>query len=156
MENRLENLRLEIDRLIMKKQPDNSRCFHSHLYGVSNFCALLALRRNLNPELAITCGMLHDIYQITDGTTEKHAVKGAKVAKKILKDTKSYSDGEIDMITAAISVHSDKKGIHEPYGELLTDADVLSHCLYDPDYPVNEREIVRYKNLLKELGCNYE
>ena len=54
MENRLEILRLEIDRLIQEKQAEKNRHFYSHLYGVSHFCTLLAIRRNLNPEIAAT------------------------------------------------------------------------------------------------------
>ena len=154
MENRLEILRLKIDKLIMKKQPDKCRYFISHLYGVARFCALLALRRNLNAELATTCGMLHDIYQITHGTAENHGRKGAKKAEKMLKSMKLYSDEEITIITTAISKHTKKLTVHEqPYAELLTDADVMDHCLYDVNYPVHEKEIVRYNNLLIELGC---
>jgi|GEM_PF-6534937 len=52
MENRLENLRIEIDKLIMEKQPDEIRYYVSHLYGVARFCTLLAMKRNLNSELA--------------------------------------------------------------------------------------------------------
>jgi uncharacterized protein len=154
MENRLEALRQEIDNLIFEKQPDRSRYFIGHLYGVSRFCALLALKRNLNPELAATSGMLHDIYQVTAGTTEKHAVKGAEVAEKLLKSLKRYTDDEINIITAAISRHSKKRVIHEPYDELLKDADVLDHCFYNTDFEVIDKEIERYNNLLVELGCN--
>jgi len=154
MRNRLEILRNEIDNLIMKKQPGDFRHFIIHLYGVAGFCSMLALKRNLDVELAATCGMLHDIYQITHGTIEKHAVKGAYEAEKILKATGLYSDEEISIIKDAISAHSKKRIIHDsPYAELLKDADVLSHCLYNPDFPVIEKEKTRYENLLTEFGC---
>ena len=154
MINRLEALRLIIDDLIFEKQPNNVRYFISHLYGVQRFCTLLAMKRGLDAEIAATCGMLHDIYQVTAGTTEEHAIKGAKVAEKILKSTKQYSKEEIDVITTAISWHSKKKKIHGPYDELLKDADVLDHCFYNPVFPVLEKEIVRYNNLLRELALN--
>ena len=154
MGNRLDILRWEIDRLIMEKREYGCRDFFVHLYGVSNFCVLLALRRGLDPELAATCGMLHDIYQITDGFLEQHGVKGAEKARLILENTGQYSDNEIDIITTAISRHSKKRKIHDgAYDELLKDADVLSHCLYDPYYPIIEKEVLRYNNLLTELGC---
>jgi len=60
MKNRLETLRLKIDELF-KKQSEMDKYFFVHLYGVAQFCTLLALKRNLNVELATTCGMLHDI-----------------------------------------------------------------------------------------------
>ena len=160
MENRLEKLRSKIDSLILENEVDKGR-FFSHLYSVSKFGALLALRRNLNPEIGATCGMLHDIYQVTAGTSEQHAVKGAKVAEEILQEIGLYNDEEIAIITTAISRHSDKEAIHEPYDELLKDADVMCHYLYNTDFsiynesqlPFFEKERTRYENLLSELGC---
>ena len=156
MINRLEKLRYEIDKLILERQPNNVRYFINHLYGVSEYCALLAVRRNLDPELAATCGMLHDIYQITGGTIEHHAVKGAAEAERILKSMDAYSDEEIAIITTAISRHSKKRKFHEPYDELLKDADVMSHCFYNTDYQVIEKDAARFESLLEELGCNSE
>ena len=153
MENRLEILRAAVDKLIYENRPAESRYFISHLYGVSRFCALLAIRRGLNAELAAACGMLHDIYQVTAGVMKKHAVKGAAQAKIVLEGTKAYTDGEISVITHAISRHGEKRSVHGPYDELLKDADVMDHCFGDPDYPVSEKEMVRYNNLLTELGC---
>jgi uncharacterized protein len=154
MENRLETLRLKIDELIKEKQPERDKYFFVHLYGVSQFCTLLALRRNLNVELATTCGMLHDIHPVLSGSYENHGIKGAEQAKKLLKAMNLYTDGEISIITNAISRHSDKNIIQEPYDEILKDGDVMSHCLYNTDFPINEKEIERYKNILKELGCS--
>ena len=154
MANRLEKLRSEIDRLILKHQPRHMRYFVNHLYGVSEYCALLAVRRGLDPELAAASGMLHDIYQITAGTIEEHAVNGAKEAKGILKSLKAYSNEEIDIITTAISRHSKKRKFHEPYDEVLKDADVMSHCFYNTDYPPIEKDALRYAKLLIELGCD--
>ena len=62
---------------------------------------------------------------------------------------------EIETIATAIAKHSDKQAIHEPYDELLKDADVMSHCFYNPDFPISEWEIERYKNILDEFGCNF-
>ena len=154
MSNRLERLRFEVDRMITEHQPYNARYFINHLYGVSEYCALLAVRRGLDPELAATSGMLHDIYQVTDGTTEEHAVKGAVIAEQILRFMKSYSDEEIAVITTAISRHSKKRKLHDPYDEILKDADVMSHCFYNTGYPVIEKDALRYERLLEELGCS--
>jgi len=155
MGNRLERLRFEIDRLIKEHQPNNARYFINHLYGVSEYCALLALRRGLDPELAATSGMLHDIYQVTAGTIEGHAVEGATVAEEILRSLSLYSDDEIEIITTAISRHSKKRKFHEPYDELLKDADVMSHCFYNTYYLPIEKDAKRYNRILEELGCNF-
>ena len=154
MENRLEALRIEIDRMIFEKQPEKIRFFIEHLYSVARYCSLLALKRNLNPELAMTSGMLHDIYRVTDNIAENHDVMGAKRATEILKAMILYNDEEIAIISTAISRHCDKSSIHEPYDEILKDADVLSHCFYNPDFPIDKGEVERYKNVLDELGLS--
>jgi len=155
MENRLEILRNEVDMLIFEKQPQKIRFFVEHLYSVARYCSLLALKRNLNPEIAMTSGMLHDIYRVTDNIAENHDIMGAQRATEILKALNLYTDEEIALIATAISRHCDKSEIHEPYDEILKDADVLSHCFYNPDFPVSELEDERYKNLLDELGLSH-
>ena len=80
MENRLEILRVEIDKLIYEKQPKKTRFFIEHLYSVARYCALLALKRKLNLEIAMTSGMLHDIANVNGGG-DNHALKGAEQAE---------------------------------------------------------------------------
>ena len=109
MENRLEILRNEIDELIIEKQPNKERYFYVHLYGVSHFCTLLALRRNLNVEIATTCGMLHDIYPVLSGNYENHGINGAEFTKQILGKNNLYNNEEITLIANSISRHSEKK-----------------------------------------------
>ena len=155
MENRLETLRNKIDELLLTGNPDNKRMYISHMYGVARFCTLLAMKRNMSVELATTCGMLHDIYYMTGGSTDNHAVEGAEQAKTVLKAMSVYSDDEIKIITTAISRHSDKGATHEPYDELLKDADVMDHCFYNADFSVAEWEMGRYNNLLAEFGLTH-
>ena len=160
MKNRLEILRAKIDDLIMENGPYAAGEFFSHFYSVSKFGALLALKRGLDPEIAQACGMLHDIYQVTAGTTEQHGARGAIVAERILRETGLYSDEEITTITTAIHWHSKKRKFHGPYEELLKDADVMSHFFYNTDipkkyigmYPHLEKGRARYESLLLEFG----
>ena len=152
MGKRLEKLRDEIDKLMTKENPKEMRMYISHMYGVARFCTLLAIKRNVNIELAATCGMLHDIYYMTGGSRDHHAAKGAEQARAILKGMNQYSDDEIAIITTAVARHSDKRKIHDPYDELLKDADVMDHCFDNADFPVAEWEMERYQNLLDELG----
>ena len=152
MENRLEMLRKEIDILVFKgAKSENIRMYISHMYGVALFCTLLAKKRNMNVELSTTCGMLHDIHYMTGGVSKNHALKGAEQAEGILKALNVYNEDEIKIITSAISKHSDKKTVHEPYDELLKDADVMDHCFYNADFPIAEWEKVRYRDILTEF-----
>lgn len=154
MEHRLEILRDEIDKIILNEKSDHLRMYLSHMYGVARFCTLLAMKRNLDTELAATCGMLHDIFYMSGGSSDNHAAKGAEQAETILRAMDLYSDDEIKTVTAAISRHSDKKTIHGPYDELLKDADVMDHCLYNAALPIAQREAERYHNLLIEFGIS--
>ena len=150
MENRLEVLRIEMDKLIMAS--DRPRVYFSHLQCVSHFCTLLALKRNLNVELATTCGILHDIANVNGSGGDNHTIKGAEEAEELLRAMNSYNDDEIKIISIAISRHNDKNTVHEPFDELLKDADVMSHCFYNHDFPIAEWEMGRYKNLLTEFN----
>jgi len=154
MGNRLEKLRNEIDKLLLAGNHRDLRMCISHMYGVARFCTLLAMKRGLDIELATTCGMLHDIHWMTGGDSEAHAIKGAQQAEAILKAMGGYSDEEIEIITTSISRHSDKTSIHDPYDELLKDADVMDHCLYNADFPIAEWEMLRYENLCTEFGLS--
>lgn len=61
--NRIEILRQYIDNMIFNMSDDEERrCAYVHLYGVAQYCALIALKRGENAELAIMAGMLHDVY----------------------------------------------------------------------------------------------
>ncbi|HAU87233.1 MAG TPA: metal-dependent phosphohydrolase, partial [Lachnospiraceae bacterium] len=108
---------------------------------------------NLDVEIATTCGMVHDIYPLYTGEFEDHAVKGVPYVKSLLESLNIFTDEEIGIITCAVSRHTDKRSIDEPYDELLKDADTMYHCLYDPDDPIREKEVERYKRILKEFGC---
>ncbi len=152
MESRLELIRKEIDKLIMNGSQNKICLLSAHIYGVSKFCTLLALKRNLDAELAATCGMLHDIYYMIDISGKDHAEKGSKLAKEILNKIGQYSDEEIELITTAIANHGRKFFVDGIYDELLKDADVLDHCLTDNSAPIAEWEVERYNNLLDEIG----
>ncbi len=152
MGSRFELIRKEIDKLIMNGPQDKICLLSAHIYGVSNFCTLLALKRNLDAELAATCGMLHDIYYMIDISGKDHAEKGSKLANEILNKIGQYGDEEIELITTAIANHGRKLFVDGIYDELLKDADVLDHCLTDNSAPIAEWEVERYNNLVKELG----
>lgn len=152
MENRLEDLRRRLDQILINNEPVQICVYASHMYGVSKFCNLLAEKRKLNTELAAACGMLHDIAYMSGGSSENHAIEGAKQAESLLKEMKAYDVDEIKIITTAIAHHSDKRTVHDDYSELLKDADVMDHCFYNRDIAIAESEKKRYHHLLMEFG----
>ncbi|MBQ0064350.1 MAG: HD domain-containing protein [Firmicutes bacterium] len=137
----IENLPLEIDK----------KYGYMHLYGVSQACAMIAMKRNLDVELATIAGLLHDIYSYKAYTTLDHAHKGAEMAKDIMQSLKVFNQKEIELVCHAIYVHSDKHLIHTPFDECLKDGDVLQHCLYNPLANPSRHEKERFEALKQEF-----
>lgn len=151
--NRIEKLRGYIDKILLNMEDvEERRCAYVHLYGVAQCCAMIAAKRGENSELATLAGMLHDLYSYKTMNTEEHAHKGADLARFILRELKLTAEDETDLICSAIFNHSDKNAIHSNFDEVLKDADVFQHNLYNITFPVKENEMMRYLNLLKEFG----
>lgn len=151
--DRIERVRVYVDAVLLRVgDPFERRCGYLHLYGVAQACAFIALRRRENVELATIAGMLHDIYTYSTMDARDHALKGAGMAREILASMQAFSDSEIDTVCAAIRSHSDKKNKHSAFAEVLIDADVMQHCLYNPFLDVAEHERQRYEGLKSEFG----
>jgi len=153
MTDRIKILREYIDGVLLSK-PDALQWYHAwiHTYGVAQACTLIAMKRGEDAELATMAGMLHDFYAYKHRDPENHGPKGALLAREVLDELSFTSDAEIEMICAAICNHSDKGGRFGAFTEVLIDADVMQHCLYDITMPVAQRERDRFQNLLEEFG----
>ena len=108
--------------------------------------------RNENVELPMIAGMLHDISSNKTMDTRDHAHKGAMIAGEILDSIGTFTDQEIDVVCDAIYHHNDKGKTHPPFIEVLIDADVLQHYLYNPFFAVSEHNKERLDKLKNEFG----
>ena len=53
--DRIEQVRAAVDEILLNMtDSEERRCAYVHLYGVAQACALLAMKRKENAELAIT------------------------------------------------------------------------------------------------------
>lgn len=155
--NRVEKIRKFMDDLLEAQQDyEVRRCGYVHLYGVSLFAVMLAEKRGLDRELASVVGMMHDIKSFRTGDASDHAVLGAREAEQILMGFEEFSPGEREIICRAISEHSRKTETDGEYSELIKDADVLHHYLYNPVFGVPVKEEPRLRRLLHEIGCREE
>jgi uncharacterized protein len=153
MENRIERLREFIDETLLRMEDvEERRCAYVHLYGVSEFCALIALKRNQNAELATIAGMLHDFYTYKTMDSIDHDKKGAELAKEVLNTLELTTEEETELICKAIYNHSNKMDKHSEFTEILVDADVIQHNLYNMTLPIMEKEKERYKRIKEEFG----
>lgn len=136
--SRIEYLeRLVVETILKSKMPDDERSWGKvfeikHSSSVIQMGRLLAQKRGLDEELVVAICALHDIYVDNSGRTTNHAHASAKMAEKILKKTKKFTDKEIKLICKAVSQHSDKDKVSkDPYVELIKDVDVFDCGLYE-------------------------
>ena len=131
--DRLELVRQAVDDIV-RQQPDleERRCGFVHLYGVSAICILLAIERGLDPQLCAIAGMLHDIWSYKTGDPTDHARLSAGEAERILGELGCFIQDEIAVVCEAISRHSAKDKVDGEMAEMLKDADVFQHYLYNP------------------------
>lgn len=154
----LETVRQAVDT-VLRQNPveEHRRNGVVHLYGVSALCVQLALRRGLDPQLCAVAGMLHDISTYTTGDPTDHAHLSAIDAQRIMATAQGFTESEIALVCDAISHHSDKGGTHGEMAELLKDADVLQHYLYNPaltDMSKNNASLDRLRRILGEFTLN--
>jgi uncharacterized protein len=155
--NRLERVREEVDSILLRLVSDEDRRWgFTHLYGVSLTATWIAERRGLDIELAAVAGMLHDLATYASGDSTDHARRSSQLALGLLHPLGIFSHEEIEAITRAIARHSDKAAIDEPMAELLKDADVTHHWLYDPSLPPQASHADRRIRLRKELTHSTE
>ena len=153
--DRIEKVREVVDEILLNMSAhEERRCAYLHLYGVSQACALLASKRKESVELATIAGMLHDIYSYVKMDSQDHAHKGAEMAREIMDSLEVFTEDEKNLICIAIYNHSDKTMIHSWLDEILKDADVMQHVLYNPLFNVKEHEQKRFDSLKEEFGIN--
>ena len=150
--NRLERVRAKVDAILRgQRDEEERRAGFVHLYGVSAMSALLAARRGLDVELCATAGMLHDLSSYETGDPANHARESALLAARLLGEMEAYSEAEVAAVSEAITLHSAKGQTDGPLAELLKDADVLQHYLYNPVLRDDPARTPRLQSLLAEL-----
>ena len=154
MENRVELLRKFIDGMVQSNPQREWWFVERHMFSVSNFAAMLAMKRSQNAEIAVMIGLLHDIHTLLTDSPKNHAELGSMKAREILLNLKIVSNDELEIICNAIKNHCSKNVIQDAYSELAKDADVLSHYFTNPSLPVIDNEKVRLRKLLDEFAVN--
>ena len=153
--DRIERVRQVVDTILLSMTDhEERRCAYLHLYGVAQACALLSIKRKENSELAVIAGMLHDIHSYAHMDPRDHAHKGSVMARDILDPLELFSEEEKNLICAAIYHHSDKANVHGPLDEILKDADVMQHVLYNPLFGIKPHEQNRFDAMKAELGLS--
>lgn len=151
--NRIEIVREYVDDMLLRMtDAEERRCGYVHLYGVAQACAMIAMKRGVDQELAVIAGMLHDYATYSTMDSREHAQRGAVMARDILNELNVFAQNEIDTVCTAIFNHSDKANIHARLDEVLKDADVWQHCMYDPLVTAARKDSARFAALKQEFG----
>jgi len=132
-----------------------------HMYSSSNLACLVALKRNLNPELLGIIAALHDIGAIKTKKRENHAFNASPFVYEIINHYNSVLKGNLSEITdletkiihEAVINHG-KKDIDSnfDYIEAMKDIDSLDRYLHGVNTTYHHE--TRLKNMLELFGIN--
>jgi uncharacterized protein len=165
--DRVEKLREYVDEILLNKNRPN-RTAYVHLYGVAQFCAMIAKKRGFNIELAIMAGMLHDLYtykrkdevrhlgmDAINEVIKNHRVDGTIYLREILPKWQLTTDEETNIICMAIQggIGEDSKTLE--LEKIVNDANILQFYFYNPINPEIKLDEKKVENLLSEFGLNF-
>ena len=130
-----------------------------HMYSCSQLAKLLALKRDLDPEIAGIAGAIHDLAIIETGIFKNHGIDGEKFVKDFLKNYNNIyglengmvTEKELSIIIEATIHHSDKKNYsNNEYVELIKDVDSFDRYLHGKE--TYEFYTKRTNRVLKDLN----
>ncbi len=151
--DRLELVRGVVDGVLRQQlDAEEARCGFVHLYGVAMAAMLLAIRRGHDPQLAAVAGMLHDIWTYKVGDPTDHATLSALEADRILAGLGCFTPAEREEVCRAIARHGAKERVDGKLDELLKDADMLQHYLYNPALKPDFLQSDRLQRVWRELS----
>ncbi len=143
---RLKSNQTQDPALLKRKEFINS-------YNIALLAHLLALKRGLNPELAVIAGHLHAIGRVVHGISDlSHSTLGALEAERALRKAGLFSESEIFSICSAIRSQFTVGTKGGPYEELLKDAILLGDYLGKVDYEIAGDNQTRLMHILTEFG----
>lgn len=136
--SRIEKLKEKVDLLYQGKNPNRADwadwLHENHVFVVADKAKELAVRFNVNIELAEAAGMLHDIADVKMSRFDSaHEKQSEQIAQKLLEDS-GFSKEEISIIVEdAIRYHSchDGKIPNSLEGKVVATADAVAHLSSD-------------------------
>ncbi len=129
-----------------------------HMYTSAQLAKLLAIKRNIDPELASLTATLHDIAVVMSGKHERHGERAEPYIRDavnrynmIVEPELAISREEEDSFIEVVRVHSNKNDFSEnKLAELLKDVDCVDRYLNAVETSGAASE--RCRKAMKELG----
>lgn len=122
-----------------------------HLYGVSSFASMLAMKRGRNQELAAIIGLLHNYYFFKTGVKGFPGPNSADTVRPLLREMNMFTNEELTLILNAIFYQEDRNKVQGPYEEILKDAQALHSYFQNIRYDLTLQDNTRLRNVLREL-----
>jgi uncharacterized protein len=119
-----------------------------HMISCAKVGYMLAVERELDPNLCACACAVHDFGRILTGSQENHGEAGELPAQYFLRETALFSEEEINMISRAVANHSKKGEVGTPLEELVKDADLIDYASYGQIFKRQE-QIDRFERLSK-------
>ncbi|MFC0334507.1 CHAP domain-containing protein [Paenibacillus sepulcri] len=154
---RLDSVRVAVQEMIMSivsRARQQEACVH--LYGVSAFASMLALKRGLNQELAEIAGLLHGYYFYKTGIHDFPGPNSAEAVRPVLRDMNIFTKEEQLIIQQAIFYQGERTGTHGPYDEMIKDAYVMQSYFQNRSRSLSQQDTPRLQKVLRELGISHE
>ncbi len=121
-----------------------------HISSCAKIGYLMAEARGVDPILAASACAIHDFGRIVTGKQPGHAEAGYEPVKKFLKETRLFTEEEVDILATATRNHSNKSEVGGPIEEIVKDADVLDFHQYGAVMPREEQQR-RLERILGEM-----
>ncbi|MFX0114811.1 MAG: HD domain-containing protein [Candidatus Hodarchaeota archaeon] len=135
----------------------------ANMYSTCQLAKLLALKRDIDPELAGLACVFHDIHTILTGSSKNHGMKAEPHVREIVAEYNekwrlqlpAIAENELERLVNAVKDHSDKIAISEdPLAELVKDVDTLDAYLHGMTTEVSNGRLNRANQVLEELSLN--
>lgn len=101
-----------------------------HMSSCARVAQILAMKRDMDPEICAIAASIHDIGRIFSGKQADHARDGYQPAKDFLQKTGVFSAEEIESLAICTKNHSSKEVEGNPLEEVVKDSDILDCYLH--------------------------
>ncbi len=153
MNTRLDSVRFMVHDMIMSIPCETRKqeaC--AHLFGVSAFAAMLAMRRRLSQELAAIAGLLYNYYFYKTGIRDFPGPNSSEAVRPLLRDLNLFDKEEQIAVLRAIFYCQDRSRIHGPYEEIVKDACLLHFYFQNTGCSIPSQGADRLRKALYELA----
>jgi len=135
---RIEKLKEKIDSLYQSKNPNRADwadwLYEKHVFVVADKAKELAVRFDVNMELAEAAGMLHDIADVKMSRFDPaHEEESEQIAQELLEESDFHKEEVSIIVEDAIRYHScnDGKVPNSLEGKIVATADAVAHLSSD-------------------------